>query len=129
MYGYYEKDWHKRVFAIDCYLLGSMIVFYFTGISMSALLTKHIPRNFRWDKWRGSFEEIKPYIIDAFSKTLIEFNKAIENEYLMKELSWLVEKLCYPFPEKRGHPKEGERVSIYSPISLPPQVFFVGFIR
>ncbi len=105
MYGYYENDWNKRVFATDCYLLGSMIVFYFSAISMSALLIKYIPRSFRWDVWRGSFEEIKPYIIDAFSKALSEFESILENEYLKNELRWLVERLCYPFPEERGHPK------------------------
>lgn len=105
MYGYFERDWHKRVFATDCYLLGSMIVFYFTGISMSALLLQYIPPNFRWDKWRGPFEQIKPYIIDAFSQALSEFERSIENNYFKKELRWLVEKLCYPFPEQRGHPK------------------------
>lgn len=105
MYGYFERDWHKRVFATDCYLLGSMVVFYFTGISMSALLLQYIPLNFRWDKWRGPFEQIKPYIIDAFSKALSGFECSIENNYFKKELSWLVEKLCYPFPDQRGHPK------------------------
>ena len=58
MYGYFERDWLKRVFATDCYLLGSLVVFYFTGISMSALLRKHIPDNFSWEKWTGTFEEM-----------------------------------------------------------------------
>jgi len=105
MYNYYEKDWNKKVFAADCYLLGSMIVFYFTGISMTALLVKHTPKNFRCHVWRGSFDEIRPYIVDAFSKALIEFKSSIENGYFRNELGWLVERLCYPFPENRGHPK------------------------
>ena len=60
MYKYYEKDWIKRVFATDCYLLGSLVVFYFAGISMTALLRKHIPDNFSWEKWTGSYEELVP---------------------------------------------------------------------
>lgn len=105
MYGNYISDWHKRVFATDCYLMGSMVVYYFLGISMSALLSKYIPPVFRYDTWHGEFGEIKPYLIDAFSNTLDEFEKSIHNDALKEELRWLVEKLCYPIPEERGHPK------------------------
>jgi serine/threonine protein kinase len=105
MYRYYEKDWTKRVFATDCYLLGSMIVFYFAGISMSALLCKHIPQTHRHDYWRGTFDEIKPYLTEAFTKAIEEFRASIFDEYFKKELSQIIEQLCFPFPEQRGHPK------------------------
>ena len=105
MYGYYHQDWHKRVFATDCYLLGSMVVFYFAGISMTAMLSKHIAPDFRYDVWRGSYDEIKPYILDAFSKALGEFEQSISDDYLRKGLRWVLERLCFPIPEERGHPK------------------------
>lgn len=105
MYGYYEADWHKRVFAADCYLLGSMVVFYFSGISMSALLRKHIPDSFSWEVWSGSFEEIEPYLLDGFAKALNEFESCISHDYFRQELRWVVEKLCHPIPSERGHPK------------------------
>jgi hypothetical protein len=104
MYGYYEKDWLKRVFATDCYLLGSLIVFYFSGISMSALLRKHIPDNFSWERWKGTFDEIKYYLEDGFSKALHEFEGNITHEEFKTGLKILIEYLCHPFPEKRGHP-------------------------
>lgn len=110
MYGYYEADWHKRVFATDCYLLGSMVVFYFSGISMSALLRKHIPDNFSWERWRGSLDEVAPYILDGFSKALVEFESNITHEYFRHELRWMVERLCFPFPERRGHPRNIDSV-------------------
>jgi serine/threonine protein kinase len=116
MYAYYLADWHERVFATDCYLLGSMVVFYFTGISMSALLSKYIPPDFRYDVWHGSFDEIRPYILNAFSQALNEFEKAIYNGYLKKELHWIVEKLCYPLPKERGHPKN--RMMVGNPYDL-----------
>jgi serine/threonine protein kinase len=105
MYQYYEKDWAKRVFAIDCYLLGSMVVFYFAGISMSALLKKHIPDNFSWERWTGSFEEIKDYLVDGFAKALNEFEESVTEQEFKTELRNLIELLCHPFPEERGHPK------------------------
>jgi serine/threonine protein kinase len=105
MYGYHESDWHKRVFAADCYLLGSMVTYYFLGISMSALIIKYIPLELRWDQWRGPFEQIKPYVADAFSQALDEFEHSISNADFRNELRWIAERLCCPFPEERGHPK------------------------
>lgn len=104
-YRYYERDWIKRVFATDCYMLGSLVVFYFSGISMSALLRKHIPDNFSWEKWKGAFEELAPYLENGFSKALNEFESNILREDIRGDLRRLVEYLCSPFPEKRGHPK------------------------
>jgi len=105
MYGYWEQEWNRRVFATDCYLLGSMIVFYFAGISMSALLLKNLQENLRWEKWRGASNEIKPYLLEAFSNAIIEFKESVDDEYFKNELSLLIAHLCYPFPKQRGHPK------------------------
>jgi serine/threonine protein kinase len=104
-YRYYERDWNKRVFATDCYMLGSLVVFYFTGISMSALLRKHIPDNFSWERWRGAFEELVPYLENGFTCALTEFEANITRPDLKTELKLLVQYLCNPFPEKRGHPR------------------------
>ncbi|MFW5983205.1 MAG: protein kinase domain-containing protein [bacterium] len=104
-YHYYETDWYKRVFATDCYMLGNLIVFYFIGISMSALLRKNIPDNFAWERWRGEFNEVVPYLEDGFARALIEFENNISRPDLRADLKQMVEYLCNPFPEKRGHPK------------------------
>lgn len=105
LYGYFEQDWTKRSRAIDSYLLGSMVVFYFTGISMSALLSNNIPKNLRWDKYRGAFNEVKTYLLEAFSLSIKQFKDEIEDELLKEELPTIVKQLCYPLPELRGHPK------------------------
>lgn len=104
-YRFYEPDWKKRSYAIDCYMLGSLVVFYFSGVSMSALLTRHIPTNFRAENWNGAYSDITPYLENAFAMALKEFSLNIKEEELQSELSILVEHLCNPFPEKRGHPK------------------------
>jgi len=106
LYGYYEPDWTKRVRSIDSYLLGSMVVFYFSGISMSALLSNQIPINLRWDKFRGAFDEVKLYLIEAFFNALNQFTETLQDDLLKSELTIIVEQLCYPLPERRGHPKD-----------------------
>lgn len=105
LYGVYEKDWFKRVFATDCYLLGSLVVFYFAGIGMTALLRSYIPNNFSWENWRGPYDDVVPYLENGFSSALDEFETNINNAYLSKELRRIVEYLCNPIIEKRGHPK------------------------
>lgn len=104
-YGFYDTDWKKKSFAADCYMLGSLITFYFAGIPMSALLSKHIPHQFNWIKWRGEYSEIVPYLEHAFSMALQEFEVNISDEDTRRELRKLVEYLCNPFPDKRGHPR------------------------
>ena len=105
LYQSIEKDWHKRVFATDCYLLGSMVMFYFAGISMSAMIRKNIDKKFSWEYWTGTYLEVMPYVLESFSKGLNELETAIPDTFLKKELRWIVECLCNPDIERRGHPK------------------------
>ncbi|MEI6090157.1 MAG: protein kinase [bacterium] len=113
IYDYHDKDWKKRAFAIDTYLLGSLIVFYFTGISMTALLMKNLDDSFKPPHWSGTFDVVKPYLIDAFSKSLEEFYHGIESDELKIDLKDLVQQLCYPLPEIRGHRKNVNTINHY----------------
>ena len=103
MYRYYENDWIKRVFATDCYLLGSLFVFYFLGISMNALLLKHLPHNYHWYNWRGELQELIPYLNNAFSQSLEEIEQHFEDEELRNGIISIVKYLCIPFPNERIH--------------------------
>ena len=105
MYGYSDSDWYKRTFATDCYLLGSLMVFYLLGVSMSALLLKYMPQTLRWERWKGTFDEIRPYLQEAYSQAINEFHNSIKGYYLNDDIRLMVEQLCYPFPEQRGHPR------------------------
>jgi len=105
LYHFSKSDWKERTYATDCYLFGSLIVFFFSGISMTALLKKHIPKGLSWDSYFGPFNEVETYVIDAFSNALMDFNRTITIEFLKEELCNMVKFLCYPLPEKRGHPK------------------------
>ncbi len=106
VYGYYDSLIHKRAYATDCYLLGSLTVFYFTNLTMTALLLQHLPEKFNpyfWDK--EDFDQLGVYLLDAFEKALQEFSSDIDNEKYKEDLVYIVRHLCHPNPEKRGHPK------------------------
>lgn len=105
LYGYYERDWKKRVFATDCYMLGSMIVFYFAGVNMTVLLKENLAEPFWYENWKGTFDELKDYLLDAFEKSISNLENAIKDNLIKEDLAKLVRYLCHPFPDSRGHPK------------------------
>ncbi|MES2560851.1 MAG: serine/threonine-protein kinase [Bacteroidota bacterium] len=109
LYKYIEPEWDKRVKATDMYLFGSLIVFYYTGTNMTASIGKNIDPAFRWGSWGGSFEDVKDYLIEGFYKSLKEFKNSIHREELGLELYNIVEICCFPYPNKRGHPKSFNR--------------------
>lgn len=108
LYGYVIQDAKLRAYLADCYLLGSMTVYYFSNVSMSALLSHFIPEELSCDRWTGTFEDIQHYLLEAFEKSLNIFYyqlKLSTSEYFAEELKNIVKYLCYPIPEFRGHPK------------------------
>jgi len=104
LYRYIDPDWNFRIRSTDMYLFGSLIVFYFSGANMTALIGKNLDPQFRWDHWRGTYLEVKDYLVDAFYKALKEFKLGIRDKELANELAIVIEYCCFPIPIKRGHP-------------------------
>jgi eukaryotic-like serine/threonine-protein kinase len=105
LYGYIISDWYKRVYAIDTFLFGSLVVFYFTGLHMNTIIYQNMDSQFWHINWRSSgktFEELSPYIIFSFRKAIEEFADNLRGSSIKHEIISLVEKLCYPLPDKRG---------------------------
>jgi len=111
LYRYKNPDWNFRVRATDMYLFGSLVVFYFTGANMTALIGKNLDPVFSWNRWKGTFSEVQDYLIDAFFKALNEFKSNITDKVLAEEIEGIVEYCCFPVPEKRGHPKSLSQVT------------------
>jgi serine/threonine protein kinase len=103
LYGVREPDWRKRSFACDTYLFGSLIVFYFSGLTMTALIRKNLPDAVSWERHRGSYDDVQPYVLNAFSWALDEFEKCVQGDFLSGELRTLVTHLCHPIPAKRAY--------------------------
>lgn len=115
LYNHKEADWGPRRLSCDCYLLGSMISFFFTGVAttpgvLTYLLPQHHPRN-----WTGTYPQVLPYVRDAFAKTSADFDNALGPQ-LLPTLPAIFRQLCDPDPKLRGHPKD--RASIGDAFSL-----------
>lgn len=101
-------EWKDKVFAIDCYLLGSMAAFYFTGQNMTALLSQKIDPAI--NILTLNFENALPYWISAFDEAMDvikEHTKEIDDQ---EKLLDAIRMLCCPDPRKRGHIKNLKQV-------------------
>lgn len=107
LYGYISGSWEERRILCDLYLLGSMIIFYFLDVSMNTLLKSNLDRNLWWERpgMYGNFDVAKPFLIEAFEKSIQEFRAAIEFDDVKDELEMAVRFLCNPDPIGRGHSK------------------------
>ena len=108
-YGEIAADWKVRRLGCDFYLLGSLIVFFFTGgASMTAVLQSKIHPAHSWLQWTGDYRSVLPYIRDAFEQALIEIESSVPQAVrpqVMEMIRWL----CEPDPKRRGHPTDLDR--------------------
>jgi eukaryotic-like serine/threonine-protein kinase len=103
LYGYVATDVHTRRYGCDAFHLGSLLVFFFTRVGVTALIGKHLAMEHWPNMWGGTYAEVLPYVQDAFAKALQEFESHTP-DYLRKDLVGMVAQLCEPDPAKRGHP-------------------------
>ena len=107
LYGYKLSDWEMRRLACDLYLLGNMIIFYFMDVSINFLLKSNLDRTLWWERPYNysKYEQIKPYLIEAFEKSLADINDEIKEKDIIEDLENAVRYLCHPDPYQRGHLK------------------------
>jgi hypothetical protein len=109
LYGHVDSDWNRRRYGCDAYLLGSMIVFFFTGVSMTALLRRELHPSHAWRSpfrsggWTGDYGSVLIYVRDAFGRVVDYVGQQISEE-IRKEVVVAVRELCEPDVALRGHP-------------------------
>jgi serine/threonine protein kinase len=108
-YNEFAADWKVRRLGCDLYLLGSLIVFFFTGgASMNSILQAKIHTDHTPIKWTNDYRSVLPYVRDAFEQALAEIEPSIPDGIrprVMEILRWL----CEPDPKRRGHPLDLDR--------------------
>jgi serine/threonine protein kinase len=101
-YSEVSLDWSVRRLGCDLYLLGSLIVFFFTGgASMTALLRKKIATQHSPSTWPHDYRTVLPYVRNAFEEALEELEPSIP-ESVRSNLMQLIRCLCDPDPKRRG---------------------------
>lgn len=87
----------------DVYQLGSLLAFVFVGVSMNALLAQTLSDEHHWNEWADSFDEVLPYLEDAFGRAVALIASAAPPA-IVDDLTRVIRGLCNPDPDKRGLP-------------------------
>lgn len=97
----------ERLYQIDNYMIGSLIVYYITGLSFNVLLQDHLSNSMRDMANSGlTFEESQTYLIAAHAEALQDLKgDLMMDDDIRDGIVDIVRYLCYPIPEKRGHDK------------------------
>jgi serine/threonine protein kinase len=116
LYGRYDADWVRLRQGCDMYLLGSMIAFVFTGTSMTHLVQGFLHQSHRCTEWKGTYDDVLPYVRAAFNQAVDAVSAAIRDAELRQDLTAILRQLCDPDPSVRGDSKNRlRRANPFSP--------------
>lgn len=104
LYGISAPDWVDRRLACDAFHLGGLVTFLFCGVTPLTGLERHLPEEYWPGRWHGSYEDVLPHLVNAFSRFL-ESLAADFPPWAKDELQIIVSQLCHPDYMKRGDPK------------------------
>lgn len=96
-------DWYDRNLAMDSYLLGNLISFYFTGLNMTALICNKLYLIGVSDK--STIVERMAYLTRCFNESLEDIRKSIEFHEFADPIVSMISELCNPDPKKRNDEK------------------------
>ena len=114
LYGEISSDWRVRRLACDLYHIGSMAVFFFTKVGMTAMWHKNLDRSFWPGSWNGSYRSVLPYVRNAHDFCFSEFERHVPRK-IRSRLGEAIRQLCEPDPLLRGHPIDiGSQGNSYS---------------
>ena len=103
LYGEVSNDWRVRRLACDLYHIGSLAVFFFTRVGMTAMWHKYLDRSLWPGQWNDSYRQVLPYVRNAHDFCFAEFEAQVPQR-IRERLGEAVRQLCEPDPLLRGHP-------------------------
>ena len=92
----------ERRYGADFYLLGSMVVFMFTGLRTTASVMACISPAHTWKNWTGTYDQVLPYLEHGFADVLQHLRLSISNDRLWTEILDIVQQMCDPDIKRRG---------------------------
>lgn len=104
LYGFVSGEWSMRRTACDVYLLGSMAMFLFAGVTATAQILGRVPAVMRPRSWQGAFDDVLPHLLGAFNDAVAAFAETVPEGY-REPVVEAVRQLCMPDPRLRGHPR------------------------
>ena len=93
-----------------------------TGVNFLALIHQRIPETQKYDRFGGTFDQVKPFLLNAYAEVLEEIRPMIP-ENIRDELIQIIAQLCHPVPELRGNPRG--IAGVHTPYSLERYISIV----
>jgi eukaryotic-like serine/threonine-protein kinase len=109
LYGYFDASWEKRRIGCDAYLFGSLMMFLFVGANANGPLYKILDPGYHFNRWRGQFRDVLPYLQRAFSDSLRQAEHDLPMA-IRHELKQMLSELCNPDPQLRGPRRARDRI-------------------
>ena len=104
-FDYRIPDTMSSYYQIDTYMLGNLVVYYLTQLSMTTLLNQHLPYSLKeWASHSADYVAVLPEITNAFEAVLKNIKSSICVEELQAPIIEIISCLCNPDPERRGYP-------------------------
>ncbi|OPL13430.1 MAG: hypothetical protein AVO39_10615 [delta proteobacterium MLS_D] len=103
LYSYYSPNWDTRRLGADLFMAGGIITYLITDSDFLSLLSSNLPDIYKPHSFGGTFEDVKPHIMQAYYKTIDEIKERIDIS-IRKELIEIISQLTHPIPEERGLP-------------------------
>ena len=113
IYGFTHPEFAVRRFGCDMYMLGNLASFMFAGVNMTAGIFSRIAPQFHPQEWQGKYQEVLPYVQEAFTRTLADIAGQIPSD-VREDMVSLIRELCNPDVSVRGHPRGIGRHDQYS---------------
>jgi len=124
IYSQVSPNWETRRVACDMYMLGGMIVFYYTGEPLTAIILNKLEPELHPAKVRCDFEQVLPSLYSTMNNIYADIESKISHEY-REELMSIIKQLTDPDPMKRGFPKYIGQENQYN---LDPYISKLGMI-
>lgn len=105
-YGHVPTDWVDSREAADAYMVGSLIVYLYTGVSLQDLIGQYLPERFYPKNWHGQYDNgLLTVLVDATARALHEHLRPALPTQFADEILTITKDLTHPDPNRRGDPK------------------------
>lgn len=122
LYGYCSPNWSTRRYGADLFMMGGLLSYMVTGSNFLSLLVANLPDSMKPFHFGGTYDQVKPHLINAYYKGLQLVSNDIPNS-IRTELTQILGELCNPIPEDRGNPpKLLGRITQYSLVRYIPKI-------
>lgn len=114
-YAHGQGGFNDRRASCDLFQLGSLLSFLVCGETAIAGIMGHVPFEFHPTNFGGNYDEVLPYIEEAFAKWLDDIEPTLP-DWCREQVMQILRSACDPNPARRGDP--GARLQQERPVGI-----------